>query len=140
MLRPMARMRIFLTGLLTLALVLGPGWLPCISFHQKHPASAAQSIDHMPPHQGHAHHQHAMVNDGAVSGQDQAVAADKDRGTVDEDACPKCCGACILTSVMPQAPQWTVAAAVSRIIFTSLNEQLRDRIVFVDPDIPKHAV
>ena len=92
----------------------------------------------MPAHQGHAHHQHAMVNDGAVSG--QAQAADHGRRTVDEDACPKCCGVCILSSVMPQAPQWTVAPAVSRIIFDLPNEQLRGCIVFVDPDIPKHAV
>jgi len=136
-------MRIALTGLLALALVLGPGWLPCIAFHQKHPASAARSIDPVSSHQGHVHHQHAMVSDDAVSDQDHAATAtatEKDRTAVDENACPKCCSACILTSVMPRGPEWTVASAVSRIFFPPPSEQLRGRIVFVDPDIPKFVI
>ena len=57
-----------------------------------------------------------------------------------DHACLKCCGACMLTSVVPLAPQWTVVPVVSRISFASLSEQLRGHTVFVDPDIPKHIL
>jgi hypothetical protein len=43
----------------------------------------------------------------------------------------------MLTSIIPLAPLWTVVTVASRISFAALSEQLRGRIVFVDPDIPK---
>lgn len=57
-----------------------------------------------------------------------------------DHACPKCCGACMLTSVIPLTPDWTVVPVVSRVTFAALSEQLGGHTVFVDPDIPKIIV
>jgi hypothetical protein len=151
MLLAMGLLRIMLTGLLALALMLGPGWLPCIAFHQQHRVAASLPMDHMASnhmvsdhmasHQGDAYHQHMMANDDVASDKDHAVMAgdNKGRATSNEPACPECCGVCTLTSAMPPGTYWTVAPMVSRIFFASLSEQLRGHIIFVDPDIPKHV-
>jgi hypothetical protein len=55
------------------------------------------------------------------------------------DACQKCCGVYVLTSILPRDPSWIVAPIVSRVSFAFISEQLRGHIVFVDPDIPKQS-
>ena len=54
-----------------------------------------------------------------------------------DDSCLKSCGVCVLTSILPHDLSWTVAPMVSRVSFVFTSEQLRGRIVLVDPDIPK---
>lgn len=55
-------------------------------------------------------------------------------------ACLKCCGVCMVTSVIPVGPGPTPAQAVTHVVFALLIEQSRGRIVVVDPDIPKPVV
>ena len=49
-----------------------------------------------------------------------------------DDACLKCCGVCVLTSILPHHGTRSVPR-----ILRFHKEQLRGRIVLVDPDIPK---
>jgi hypothetical protein len=138
----MALVRIIAAGLVTLALVIGPGWQRCAAFHQGRPASAAPGIEMAL--QGHAHHRHTdhghtSANDDGAPDAGLVTAADKDRTSSNDNGCQKCCAACIPTSPLPRNSEWTWAPAASRIFFDSLSAQLRGRIVFVDPDIPKHV-
>lgn len=55
-------------------------------------------------------------------------------------ACVKCCGVCMVTSVIPVGPGSTPAQSVTHVMFALLIEQSRGRIVVVDPDIPKPVV
>ena len=134
----MAILRHIVIGLLALALMVGTGWQSCVTLQQQHPSSAAALVDQIALHQSHEYHQHAMAQDAGAR-VDNPEAIDDDVQSAD-DACLKCCGACMLTSVMPPAPAWTVVLAVSRLTFAPLSEQLRGHIVFIDPDIPKPIV
>jgi hypothetical protein len=122
----MVRMRIVIAGLLAFALLIGPGWQPCIALQQNHHTSVPTMDAAL--HQGHAHHH--MVTD-------QTAATGKDREAGREDVCQKCCAACIPTSILPRGPESLWAPAVSRISFAPPDARLRGRFVFVDPDIPK---
>jgi len=95
----------------------------------------------MASHEGHQHHQHAITHYQDESGYSHAASvAHKNQPTGDAHACLKCCGICVLTSVIPRGPDWAVGAIASRIVLASPGEQLRGHIVFVDPDIPKQIV
>jgi hypothetical protein len=54
-----------------------------------------------------------------------------------EHACMKCCGVCMLTSVIPACPDSTRAQIVTHAIFAALIEQLRGRVVVVDSRHPQ---
>jgi hypothetical protein len=79
---------------------------------------------------GHMAHKHSVADESKLGGQPEGT----------DNACAKCCGMCVLTSVLPHDPSWVVAPMVSRISFAFISEQLRGRIVFVEPDIPKRIV
>jgi hypothetical protein len=138
MLSIMAVLRHLVIGLLSVALVVGTGRQSCATLQQQQPSFATAQFDRMASHQSHEHYRHAMAHDRALP-VDMAT-ADKGQPNSADHACPKCCGACMLTSVMPFPPDWTVAPAVSRVTFAALSEQLRGHTVFVDPDIPKLIV
>jgi hypothetical protein len=131
----MGRLRIIVTGLLALAFAFGPGWTPCIAFHQSR-AAAVASPDEMVSHRSHGHHAHMAADDHLASAAPRAAIPDKERGSGHEDACLKCCAACIPTIVLPRGDvMWTPTG--SRAVFASLKAEAPGRIVFVDPDIPK---
>jgi hypothetical protein len=134
----MVFLRHTVVGLLALALAIGSGWQPCATLQQQ---VATAPIDHMASHQSHEHYRHAMAHDHDhdALGNNYLV-TDKAQPKSADDACQKCCGACMVTSIMPLGPEWTVIPVVSRVSFASLSEQLRGHIVLVDPDIPKHIV
>ena len=136
----MAILRHIVIGLLALALTVGTGWQACVTLQQQHPSSAAALVDHIASHQSHEHHQHAMAQDQGARVDDPEAIDDNVQQKNAEDACLKCCGACMLTSVMPLAPAWTVILAFSHLTFAPLSQQLRGHIVFIDPDIPKPIV
>jgi hypothetical protein len=134
----MVVLRHMMVSLLTLALSIGTGWQSSARM-QENPASPSAALaSHTDLHQGGGHHQHAMSNSEALGELLLAMAVNGQPESV--HACMKCCGACMLTSVIPVGPGSTVAQAITRITFASLIEQLRGRVVVVDPDIPKHIV
>jgi hypothetical protein len=131
MLATMVLLRNMLTGSLALALTFGTGWAPYALDQQRHVTVVAT----MTPHQGH---EHSMAHDYDLLGKVHAVST-KETGQLEstDDACLKCCGVCVLTSILPHHLSWIVAPMVSRVSFAFKSEQLRGRIVLVDPDIPK---
>lgn len=138
MLAIMAFVRNMLTCLLVLGLTFGTGWASCAPLQQQRHADASSPDGHLPPHQGH---EHSITHDHEPPGDAHLVSsADPGQPESADHACLKCCGACMLTSVIPLAALWTVVTVASRISFAALSEQLRGRIVFVDPDIPKQTV
>jgi len=140
MLWTMPLVRHLLVSLLTLALTVGTGRQSCATLQQQH-SFAAGSIDLAASHQGHDHHQHAVVyGDHGLGGDRNLLLANKGEPTSVSHACLKCCGACMLISILPPSPGWTLALAVTHVSFASCSEQLRGHIVFVDPDIPKQIV
>jgi hypothetical protein len=135
MLATMVLVRNMLTGLLALALTFGTGWGSCVTLEQRLQRTVAPTTGQLTSHRGH---EHSIANDGELVGKAQAVLTDgvgEPEST--DDACLKCCGVCVLTSILPRAPSWIVAPMVSRVSFAFTSEQLRGRIVLVDPDIPK---
>lgn len=90
-------------------------------------------MNHMDSHQGYEHHQHAMAEDDKALGNRDLAKVAKGQ----PESGHACCGACMLTSVVPLSPDATVAQTVTRVTFSPPVEQLRGRIVFVDPDIPR---
>jgi hypothetical protein len=138
----MGRLRIVVTGLLALAFALGPGWTPCIALPQGHAASIAShddvSHDEMTSHRSHSHHSHMAAADDHASAASHAAIPAKDRESGHEDACLKCCAACIPTSILPRS-EMVWAPAGSRVVFAALIARAPGRVVFVDPDIPKHV-
>jgi hypothetical protein len=131
----MVLMRNMLTGLLALALTFGTGWGSCVTLEQQRHTTVAPSTGHMASHRGH---EHSIANDRELVGKVHAVST-KETGQLEstDDACLKCCGVCVLTSILPHDLSWTVAPMVSRVSFVFTSEQLRGRVVLVDPDIPK---
>jgi hypothetical protein len=138
MLPIMAVLRHLVIGLLSVALMVGTGWQSCATLQQQQPSSVTAQLDYMASHQSHEHHRHPMAHDHALPV--EKVIADKGQPNSADQACPKCCGACMPTNVMPFAPGWTVVPVVSRVTFAALSKQLRGHTVFVDPDIPKLIV
>jgi hypothetical protein len=135
MLATMVLVRQMLSGLLALALTLGTGWASCVTLEQQRQGTVAPTIGHMTPHLGH---EHSIAHNHKLLGKSRVVSIE-DTGQPEstDDACLKCCGVCVLTSILPHDPSWIVAPVVSRVSFAFISEQLRGRIVLVDPDIPK---
>ena len=128
----MVLVRNVLTGLLALVLTFGTGWGSCVTLEHRLQKTAAHTTDHVTSHSGHEHltakgKAHALSTEGA--GKPEST----------DDACLKCCGICVLTSILPHDPSWIVAPIASRVSFALTSQQLRGRIVFVDPDIPKQS-
>jgi hypothetical protein len=128
MLPDMAVLRHFVIGLLSIALMVGTGWQSCATVQPQHPSSATRQLDQIASHQSHEHHQHAMAQDRPPPV--DMASADNGQPESADHACLKCCGACMLTSLMPLAPGWTVVPVASRVTFAALSEQLRGHIVF----------
>lgn len=137
MLATMTVYRHLLVGLLALALTVGTGWQSCATLQQHSPPISA--MDQMASHvEGH---QHAIVHDHDGTSNDHVVSvAHQNQPAGDAHACLKCCGLCMLTSVIPRGPDWAVAAMASCMVLALPGEQLQGHIVFVDPDIPKQIV
>jgi hypothetical protein len=125
-------------GLLALALSIGTGWQSCAMMLESSASPRAALGNQTDLHIGHEHHQHAMTDNDALDNRELAKTFEGQPES--GHACIKCCGACMLTSIIPVGPDSTPAQVVSHIAFASLIEQLRGRIVVVDPDIPKHIV
>ena len=121
-----------ITGLLALALVIGPGWQPCVASHQT--GSLVAATEAKPAsHHDHADHRHSPDHTGV------AQPPHKSGDTGDNAACQKCCAACIPASILPRdAVVWTPEG--SRATFVSPSERSAGQIVLVDPDIPKTPV
>ena len=133
----MVVVRNMLTGLLALALALGTGWGSCVTLEQRLQETFAPTTDHMTSHQGH---KHSIADIRVSDGKAHAVSTEgMGEPESTHDGCLKCCGICVLTSVLPRDPLWIVAPAVSRFSFALIDDQLRGRIVLVDPDIPKQS-
>ena len=98
------------------------------------PQTVAAMPDEMASHHAMGHHDHM-----ASAGQDaaQADTSNDVQSNADSHACLKCCAACMMGNTASVNPEWTVARAMSRVLFPSPDEQLRGHIVFIDPDIPK---
>src|SRR6478672_5080811 len=126
--------RHLLMGLLVLALTAGTGWQSCAKL-QHQPSSPVAPVDRMASHEGHQHHRLAIADNHDDN--DAVSVAHKDQPTRDAHGCPKCCGICMLASVIPEAPDWTLAAMISRRFLVLPGVPLRGHIVFVDPEIPK---
>jgi hypothetical protein len=125
----MLLLRNMLTGLLALALTLGTGWGPCVTLEQRLQKTVAHTADHMT---SHSSHEHSIAGDRELVGKAHAVPTEGvGEPESADDACLKCCGICLLTSILPHDPSWIVAPVVSRVSFALLNEQLRGRVVFV---------
>jgi hypothetical protein len=137
MLGTMVVVRNMLTGLLALALTFGTGWGSCVTLEQRLQRTVAPTTGHMTSHGGH---EHSIAVDRELVGKAHVVLTEGvGQRESNDDACPKCCGVCVLTSILPRAPLWIVALVVSRVSFAFTSEQLRGRIVLVDPDIPKQV-
>jgi hypothetical protein len=137
MLLAMVLVRNMLVGLLALVLTFGTGWGSCVTLEHRSQKMVVSTTDHMT---SHSRHEHSIANDHEPAGKVHVVLEEGGVGAPDsaDDACQKCCGVCVLTSVLPHHPSWIVAPVVSRVSFAFTSERLRGRIVFVDPDIPKH--
>ena len=133
----MARLRIIVTGLLALAFAVGPGWTPCLAFHQAM-GVASEPTSALGSHQNHAHHMHEMATDHLASAAGDRTTTDKERDRGGDNVCMKCCAACMATSVLPRSAAIS-APTGSRAVFVSLNARVPARFVFVDPDIPKRV-
>jgi hypothetical protein len=108
---------------------------------QQQRSSSLAPIDRMASHDGRQHHRHAIDgNHEGPSYNDAVPVAHNDQPTRDAHGCLKCCGICMLASVIPRAPDWTVAATVSGRVLALPGVPSRGHIVFVDPDIPKQIV
>ena len=134
MLATMVLTRNMLIGLLALALTFGTGWGSCVTLEHLQ-RTVAPTTGQMTSHRGH---EHSIANDRELVGKVHAVSTkETDQPESTDDACLKCCGVCVLTSILPHDLSWTVAPMVSRVSFVFTSEQLRGRVVLVDPDIPK---
>jgi hypothetical protein len=129
----MACLRIIVTGLLALALAVGPGWKPCLAFQHR---VADEALGALVSHHGHAYRPHEIAADHIVSAVSDTTRTDKERDCGDENICVKCCAACILTSILPRSVVISAPTEL-RVVFVWLNARAPGRIVFVDPDIPK---
>lgn len=129
----MKPLRHIAVGLVALALAFGTGWQSCATLQQPSSTVAAMP-DEMASHHAMGHHDHM-----ASAGQDaaQADTSNDVQSNADSHACLKCCAACMMGNAASVNPEWTVARAMSRVLFPPPDEQLRGHIVFVDPDIPK---
>jgi hypothetical protein len=124
----MVLVRNMLTGLLALALTLGTGWGPCASLEHRL-QKTAHTTDHMVSHSGY---EHSMADDRELVGKAHIVSSDRvGEPESTDDACLKCCGMCVLTSILPHDPSWIVVPLVSHVSFAFTSEQLRGRIVLV---------
>jgi hypothetical protein len=122
--------------LLTLALSIGTGWQSCAAMQENSSFPNAALASQTDLNRGHEHHQHVMTDNEAPGNHALAVKVQPESG----HACIKCCGACMLTSVIPVGLDSTPAQTITHVTFASLIEQSGWRIVVVDPDIPKHIV
>jgi hypothetical protein len=125
-----------IVGLLALALSVGTGWQSCAAIQENFASPTASPANPTDLHRNQEHHQHAMMGTDALG--NQAVAEAAKGQPESKHACTKCCGVCMLTSVIPACPESTRAQTITHAIFASLIEQLRGQFVVVDPDIPKH--
>jgi hypothetical protein len=134
MLAAMVVLRKVLTVLLAFALASATGWASCAS-DQHRPTMPVPTIG------SHHGHEHAMAHDRHPPDTVHASSVNETGEPESSDhACPKCCGVCVMASSLPNPPSSIVAPAVSRALFVIQSEQLRGRIVLVDPDIPKQVV
>jgi hypothetical protein len=125
--------------LLTLALS-STAWQQCNAAALA-PMAPASATDHRHADMHHdrgatasdAHHRH---HGAAAHGLRPIV--DAVPQPLDEGACQKCCGVCTVASLMPMAPQIAVAISVSTILLSFNCSTYTDRVVLLDPGIPKH--
>src|SRR4051812_2571172 len=109
----MVVLRHMVIGLLALALSIGPGWQSCATAHESPELQGAVPANHADLHRGHEDHQHAMTGNDARGDHGSARAA---KGQADSGhACLKCCGVCMVTSVIPMGPGSTPAQTVTHV-------------------------
>jgi hypothetical protein len=131
----MVLVRNMLTGLLALALTFGTGWGSCVTLEQRLQRTVAPTTGHMTSHRGH---EHSITHDRELVGKPHVVLTERvGQPEGADDACLKCCGICVLTSILAHDPSWIVLPSVSRVTFAFTSEQLRGHILLIDPDIPK---
>jgi hypothetical protein len=125
-------------GLLSVALSIGPGWQSCATSYEGPWVQGGASANHAELHGGPEDHLHSMTDQGPLG---EHPSTSEAKGQPDTGhGCLKCCGVCMLTSVISVGPGSTPGRTVTHVIFASLIEQSRGRIVLVDPDIPKPVV
>jgi hypothetical protein len=113
-------------GLLALVLSAGPGWQSCATAYEGLGLQRAASANHAKVQGGHEDHQHSMTDKDTVGHHGSASDANGQRDI--GPACVKCCGICMLISVIPFGPGPTPAQSVTHVIFASLIEQSHGRI------------
>jgi hypothetical protein len=122
-------MRGFLRQVFVIATALafvasGAAWRHCLAA-QAALASVASSHGHDSHHTQHGEH-HA----------EHSATHDADLPAADDHTCGKCCSICTVTGV--SAPMNSAAVfAASSILYTTETEHCRDRLILVDPGIPK---
>jgi hypothetical protein len=139
----------FIVGTIVAALIVsGATWRACIAEHlpAASPVSAQQSHEHDPPAAAH-HEHHGDDSDGHHGGghhgtapHQQHAADDGVQIALDDHACLKCCSMCTVASVMPAAPNPVVEFTISAVLFSIEQSHRSDRIVLIDPGIPKRIV
>jgi hypothetical protein len=125
--------------MLAFALVMsGASWSQCIAAHlaslgptTASPSTAAQSVTGE-----HAHHHHQ----GALPQAANAKAGPSGSGVnfPDDHACQKCCAMCGVTTVLGNSPAMEVTLAEHSILFAPRRDPAAGRVLWLDPEIPKH--
>jgi hypothetical protein len=127
-------------------IVSGATWRACIAEHLP-PAAPASA------HPSHAQHSHIALHerhgdDGAAhlgvhhhgAESQPQHATDDGQPALGDHACLKCCSMCTVASVMPADPNPGVTFIISAVLFSAAQSHCSDRVVLIDPGIPKRIV
>jgi hypothetical protein len=124
------------------AALIGSGatWRACVAEHL--PAAVPVSAHQSHEHQSHdaAHHERHGGGHHSVDSHQQNTADEVGRIASDDHACLKCCAMCTVASVMPADPNPVVIFTVSAVLFSTEQDHRSDRVILIDPGIPKRIV
>jgi hypothetical protein len=140
--------RFFVWTIVAALIVSGATWRVCITEHAPvaNPVSAQQSNEHH-SHTATHHEHHGDDSDGRHGGghhgaglHQQHAADDGGQLALDDHACLKCCSMCTVASIMPADPNPVVKFTISTVLFSIEQGYRSDRVVLIDPGIPKRVV
>jgi hypothetical protein len=140
--------RFFVWTIVAALIVSGATWRVCIAGHlpAASPVSVQRSHEHHSPAVVH-HEHHGDDSDGRHGGGHQGTgshqqhsADDGGQLALDDHACLKCCSMCTVASVMPADPNPVVIFTISAVLFSVEQDHRSDRVVLIDPGIPKRTV
>jgi hypothetical protein len=140
--------RFFVWTIVAALIGSGATWRACVAEHlpAATPVSAHQSHEHQSHDAAHHEHhgddsdrRHAGSHHGAGPHQQNTV-DDVGRIAPDDHACLKCCAMCTVASIVPTDPNPVVIFTVSAVLFSTEQDHRSDRVILIDPGIPKRIV